>query len=113
MNFDLKSMTRKELEKLRSDIDKAIEKAVERERKVALQAVEKAARAHGFTLAEITEDATAEKPKRRAAKKPKTASAPKYAHPDDKTKTWSGKGRQPGWFKAALASGKDPEDLLI
>ena len=115
MKFDLKSMTLKELKKLRSDVDKAIETVSERERKAALAAAEKAVKAHGFTLAEIAVDAkpAKPKPKRKAANKPKTVATPKYANPDDTSQTWSGKGRQPEWFKAALASGKDPDQLLI
>lgn len=113
VKFDLKSMTRKELEKLRSDVDKAIATVTERERKAARAAAEKAVRAHGFTLTEIAEGTKPAKPKRKPAKKPKAATAPKYANPDDNSQTWSGKGRQPEWFKAALASGKNPDQLLI
>ena len=113
MKFDLKSMTRMQLEKLRSDVDAAIEKLTERERKAALAAAEKAAKAHGFTLADIAAGMTSPKPKRRGATKPKKPSAPKYANPDDKSQTWSGRGRQPEWFKAALASGTDADQMLI
>lgn len=31
---------------------------------------------------------------------------------DDQGNTWGGMGKRPAWFKAALASGKSPEDLL-
>ena len=113
MKIDLKSMTRKEVEKLRSDIINAIEKVTERERKAALVAAEKAAKAHGFTLAEVTEDAKPSQPRRKASKKPKAAPVPKYANPENKSQTWSGKGRQPAWYKAALASGMDADQLLI
>ncbi|WP_411889672.1 H-NS family nucleoid-associated regulatory protein [Yoonia sp. SDW83-1] len=40
-------------------------------------------------------------------------SPPKYANPADKIQTWSGKGRQPEWFKAVMVAGKSPEDLAI
>lgn len=113
MKHDLKSMTRKQLEKLRSDVDVAIQKLAEKERKAALQAAEKAARAHGFTLAEITDSAPQTPKKRKTAKKAKAPSEPKYANPSDASQTWTGKGRQPDWFKAALASGKDPQELEI
>lgn len=113
MKLDLKSMTRKQLEKLRSDVDIAIEKATEKERKAALIAAEKAARAHGFTLADITESNVRAPKKREVATKAKRVSAPKFANPKDKSQTWSGKGRQPDWFKAALESGKSAEQLLI
>ena len=31
---------------------------------------------------------------------------------DDQGNTWGGMGKRPTWFKAALAAGKTPEDLL-
>ena len=31
---------------------------------------------------------------------------------DDQGNTWGGMGKRPVWFKAALAAGKTPEDLL-
>jgi len=31
---------------------------------------------------------------------------------DDQGHTWGAIGKRPDWFKAALAAGKTPEDLL-
>ena len=50
MKFDLKALTRKELEKLRGDIEKALDKIADVEKKAALAAAEKAARAYGYSL---------------------------------------------------------------
>ncbi len=52
------------------------------------------------------------KPRKAAAKKPaaKSMRAPKFA--DDQGHSWGGIGKRPDWFKAALAAGKKPEDLL-
>lgn len=47
--------------------------------------------------------------KKRSGKK--TSTAIKYR--DDSGNSWTGKGRQPNWFKAAVAAGKKPEDLLV
>ncbi len=114
MQYDLNSMFRKELEKLKSNIDKALERVAKKELKEALAAAEKAVKAYGLSLAEITGGAGAlEKLARKAAKKPKNAGAPKYANPENKTQTWTGKGRQPEWFKEAMAVGKAPEQLEI
>lgn len=44
-----------------------------------------------------------------AAKKP--ASPPKYR--DEAGHTWTGHGKRPNWFKAALAAGKTAADLEI
>lgn len=43
----------------------------------------------------------------------RTPSQPRYCHPTNPLLTWSGMGRQPAWFAAALAEGYTEEDLLI
>lgn len=45
--------------------------------------------------------------------KPSRAAEQKYVNPDDATKTWSGRGRQPHWVRDALASGRALEELAI
>lgn len=54
------------------------------------------------------------KPGRKAAGV-KTAGKPARAakYTDGQGRTWGGVGKRPDWFKAALAAGKTPEDLLI
>ena len=113
MKIDLKSMTRKQLEKLRTDVDVALAKLIERERKAALVAAEKAVKAHGFTLAEIAASAKPSKSASKAKSKTKAKAVAKYANPENTSQTWGGKGRQPEWFKKALASGKKEDQLLI
>ena len=112
MKPDLKSMTRKELEKLKVDVEKALERLAEKDKKAALAAAEKAAAAHGFSLAEITGEA-APKRGRKPKAGPKTASAPKYKNPANPDQTWTGKGRQPEWFKSAIQAGTTPEAMEI
>ena len=117
MKAELKLMSRKELEKLRAEVEKALAKVTEREMKAARDAAEKAAAAHGFSLSEITGN-PAPKAKRgpkakTAPKGPTKASPPKYRNPADATQTWTGKGRQPDWFKAGLAAGKSPDSMAI
>lgn len=110
MKTDLKTMTRKELEKLRADVDKALDRLAVEEKKKAIDAAEKAARAHGFSLADLAGDANAPVKKTR---KPMPKPAPKYKNPANPEQTWTGRGRQPGWFREALAAGKSPDDLAI
>lgn len=38
---------------------------------------------------------------------------PKYRNPADHAQTWSGRGKRPRWFTAALGAGKKEKDLLI
>jgi DNA-binding protein H-NS len=51
----------------------------------------------------------AKKERKNAAAKP---AAKKVKFKDDQGRTWGGIGKRPDWFKAALAAGKTPEDLL-
>lgn len=37
----------------------------------------------------------------------------KFRHPDDATKQWSGRGRQPGWVKDWLAADRSLDDAKI
>ena len=111
MVFDLKSMSRKELEKLAGDVEKSLEKHRKRDLKKVRQEMEKLAAAHGVTVEDIIGSKTTAKATPKKAVKPK--SAPKYADPADKSKTWTGKGRQPEWFKSAISAGKTPESMAV
>ena len=107
MALKLDKMSRKELEGLRADVDRAILDLRKKEKQDALLAAQKAAAEFGYTLEELTS-------KRGARGSGKVAKAEaKFIDPGDPTRTWTGKGRQPNWFKAALASGKSADDLLI
>ena len=87
MKPDLKSMTRKELEKLKANVEKALLRVSTKEKKKAREAAEKAAAAHGFSLAEITGDPA---PKKRGPKPPSiSASAPCSKFPQPKSKATS------------------------
>ena len=113
MKIKLKGMSRKELEKLQKDIDVALERLTKQDLKAARQAAEKAAAAHGFSLSEIAGTIPAKRGPKPGAKKLKVAGKPKYRNPDDTSQTWTGKGRQPIWYKAATNAGKSPKSLEI
>ncbi|MDT7838125.1 H-NS histone family protein [Aquabacterium sp. OR-4] len=73
---------------------------------------------YGLTPQELFGDAPSKKPRGKAAaaspKKPaakKPAAAPKYR--DEAGNTWTGHGKRPNWFKAALEAGKTAADLEI
>lgn len=87
--MDLKSKSRKELLELKAAIEKRLGKLEKEERKEALLAAQEAARAHGFSLDELTGAKPA---------KPARAKAPaKYRDPES-GKEWSGRGRRPAWL---------------
>lgn len=100
----LENMDRDELLQLRKDVDTALKTLDDRRRKEAQSKLEEMAREMGFSLAEFTGG---------KAKAKSGGGVPKYVHPENPSKTWSGRGRQPQWFKDAIASGKSEEDLAI
>jgi DNA-binding protein H-NS len=104
LEIDLDKLSLKELKELQSRVAKEIANFEVKKKKEALFELEEKAKELGFSLAELT-GAT---PVRKRA--PAVA---KYANPQDPTETWSGRGRKPRWFSAALAAGKTPEDLSL
>lgn len=114
MKIDLKSMNRKELEKLLKDVKVALQNVNAKDRRAARKAAEKAAAEFGFSLGELT---TEEKPARKPIKAKKKAAgpkaAPKFANPADATQTWTGKGRQPNWYRAEVEKGTSPDKMKI
>jgi len=53
------------------------------------------------------------KPAKKTRKNAAAKSAAKnFKFKDDQGHTWGGIGKRPDWFKAVLAAGKTPEDLL-
>ncbi|MGH1368329.1 MAG: H-NS family nucleoid-associated regulatory protein [Maritimibacter sp.] len=112
MKISLKGMTRKELEKLSKDIEKQLEKLAAQEKRDALAAAEKAAKALGYSLADLTGD-TPLKAQKPTKKDGRSQVAPKYRNPDGSGETWTGRGRKPKWVEAHLAAGKTLESILI
>lgn len=89
-DFDLSTLNRQELLSLSSAIEKQLTKVEKQERKAAMEAAEKAAREHGFSLSELT-----------SSKSVKAKAPAKYRHPENPDLTWSGRGRRPEWIKNA------------
>ncbi|MGR3495700.1 H-NS family nucleoid-associated regulatory protein [Citreimonas sp.] len=106
MAIDLDKLSRDELVKLISDAEKALKSLETRRKAEAKRAAEKAAQEYGFSLDDVIGGGSA-----KGAKGSK--GAPKYAHPENPEKTWTGRGRQPNWVKEWLESGKSLDDLKI
>ena len=98
-NIEWDKLSFTETEKIQKEAEQAMKAAKAREMRAALAAAEKAAAEFGFSLNELT------------AKR--TKAPPKYAHPENPRKTWTGKGRPPNWVKEHVQAGKPLEDLAI
>lgn len=104
VDINLNELSLKELRDLQTQVARAIAGFEDRKRKQALAELEEKAREMGFSLAELTGAPTVRK---------RAPAAAKYANPDNRSDTWSGRGRKPRWFDAALRAGKKPEDMMI
>ena len=104
MSIDLNALSGDELMALKKEADKALATLEARKKADAMKAAEEAAKEHGFTLKELLGGKSGGA---------KSVGAARYANPDDASQTWTGKGRQPAWFKAAMEAGRSREDLEI
>jgi DNA-binding protein H-NS len=104
-SIDLDMLSLSELKSLQKDIAKAIVDFSNRKKGEALSALEEHAKALGFTFAELTGAKTR---KARAG-----SGVPKFRHPENPEVTWSGHGRKPAWFKAAIDAGKAAESMAV
>ena len=102
--MDLNALSLKELKDLHAQVARAIVSYEDRKKKDAVAELEDRARQMGFTLAELLGTQSVRK---------RAPAAAKYANPANSSDTWSGRGRKPRWFEAALAEGKSAEDMAI
>jgi DNA-binding protein H-NS len=92
----------------RAEIEKKISDAQREERTAAIAKVRALMAEHGLTAADLS----GKGPTTRAAAKPTGKVAAKFR--DTATgDTWSGRGLQPKWLKAAIAGGAKLEDFAI
>ncbi len=103
MNFDLENMSLKELRDLHKAVGRQIDGFEAKKKEQAMAAAQQAAEEHGFSLKELLA----------GGKVAKATVASKYANPENKSETWTGRGRQPRWVKGHLDAGGSIDDLMI
>lgn len=103
LDLDFDTMSLDELKRLKKDLDKAIADFDERRKTEAKRDLEERAREYGFSLSELADVKTTKR----------AAVAPKYRNPSNPDQTWSGRGRQPTWFRSAIEAGTEPDALKI
>lgn len=105
--FDLKSMSRAELQALRAEID-AHDEVLQREAvSKAREEIQAIANSVGIPLKDLMSSLSARQPKA------KTTVAVRFRMPDDSSKHWTGRGRQPQWVKDWVDGGKSIDDLRV
>jgi DNA-binding protein H-NS len=103
---DLSTLSLEELQNLKDQVEHAIKAAEAKRKEDALRAVQQAAKEHGFSIDDLV-------PQSKGVRTSKSVGVPKYADPSDQKKVWTGRGRKPQWFVAAIEQGKTPEDMKI
>jgi DNA-binding protein H-NS len=102
--FNVDKLNLKELVDLEAKVKSAIGSARDRERLLVKKKMAELAETHGFSMSELFDGA-------RGRKKP--VGIAKYANPENKSDTWTGRGRKPNWVLARLKKGAKLSDFEI
>ena len=102
--INVDKMSLKELVALQPRLEEAIAEARQRESSEIKEKIATLAADAGFSVTELFGTG-------RGVKGSKVA--PKYMNPDNKSETWTGRGRQPRWLVAKLAKGAKLEQFKI
>jgi DNA-binding protein H-NS len=103
--INVDKMNLKELVALEGKLQGAIIEARVRERSDVKKKLAELAETSGFSLSELFGDV------RNGKKKP--VGVAKYANPDDKGDTWTGRGRKPNWLVTRLKKGAKLSDFEL
>ena len=93
----------------KAELEKQIESLGREQRSGAIAEIKTLMADHGLTVADLSGKAAASG-KKAAAKGSKVAA--KYRDPDSGA-TWSGRGLQPNWLKAAIEGGRKIEEFSV
>lgn len=103
--INVDKMSLKDLLDLEAAVNKAIGAARERDRAEVKAKLEAMAASHGFALADLFGGGR--------GRGKASASVARYANPDNKSQTWTGRGRKPNWLIARLKKGAKMDDFAI
>ena len=104
-SVNVEKMSLKELLELETKLDKAIANARERERSEIKQKIEAIVQSSGFSVSELFGG-------RGSPTKGRTIAA-KFVNPENRSETWTGRGRKPRWLTAKLDKGAKMEDFAV
>ncbi len=101
--INVDKMTLKDLLSLEAQLGPAIAAARDRERQDLRRKMESLAAAQGFSVSELFGGVRGKG----------KVSVAKYANPDNRSETWTGRGRKPNWLVAKLKKGSKLADFSI
>ena len=99
---------RDELAQRQAEVEQRISAAKEAERQAAIEAVLQMMAAHGLTPDDLRRAARLNKPKGLVPSK----LDPKYRDPAT-GQVWTGRGRKPGWLRAAVEAGRSLKEFAV
>ncbi|MDX2289044.1 MAG: H-NS histone family protein [Hyphomicrobiaceae bacterium] len=105
-SINIDKMSLKDLIAHKADVEQAITTARQRERQEILQKMEALAEESGFSINDLLGGKGRGKGKM-------SQSAARYVNPDNKTQTWTGRGRKPNWLVAKLNKGSKLDDFAL
>jgi DNA-binding protein H-NS len=108
-SINVDKMSLKELVDLEAKVQKAIAAARDRERSLVKEKMAEMAKTHGFSVNELFGGVRGAK----GAGKGKSLGVAKYANPENKSDTWTGRGRKPNWLVERLKKGAKLNDFAL
>lgn len=105
--MDLSRYNSGELQQLKNDIDKELNQRRKQEAKQAQQELKEVAEKYGFSLSELVPSSAAK------GTRSNSKGTVRFRHPQDPSKTWSGRGRKPVWVKEWEAAGRSLDEARV
>lgn len=113
MAVDLKSLSPKELQALIANAESQMQEARANQVHTVREKIDTILKSSGLSLGDVYPTRGGGKAAGKRGGK-RGAVAPKYRNPENPSETWTGRGRQPLWFAAAIKRrGVTADSLLI
>lgn len=107
-SINIDKMSLKELIDLDAKVQKALAAARDRERAAVKEKMAEMAKTHGFSVNELFGGVRG-----KGAAKGKSLGVAKYANPENKSDTWTGRGRKPNWLVDRLKKGAKLSEFAL
>lgn len=104
--MDLHNLSLDELRKLLPEVQNTIKAREQEELQKARREILSIAERVGIPIDTLLSTSTKDK-------KPRNKVAVQFRHPDDESKEWTGRGRQPKWFKDFIEGGGSIDQLRV
>lgn len=108
--MDLSKLNLAELKELQVQVSAEMKNREKSDIEKARKDIEAIAKSLGLSLQDLI---GAKEAKGDKVRKPTGKVAVQYRNPQDPSQEWTGRGRQPGWIKELLASGKNIQSAKV